>query len=498
MLLSMKRITKSFGPVAVLHGVDFEVKAGEIHALVGHNGAGKSTLMKTLGGNFTDYGGEIRIEDEPRALHAPAAALEAGVRMIYQDFSLAPNLTVAENIALGREPAGRLPGTIDHGRMRRRSFEEAEALGIKLPMERRVGSLGVAAQQLTEIVRACSTAPRILVMDEPTARLAPAERAQLFSIMRRMVRERGVGIVYISHFLDEVIEISDRITVLRDGRTIASGPKADYDVASLSALLVDRELEPQAAAERGRSGHAATVLAVKGLALPGLAPLDFHLDAGEILGLAGLVGSGRTRLARALVGDLESGGEVVVGGTALTRRDPKRAAEAGLVMVPEDRKVNGLAANSSIEANIAVTALNTELARNGIVDRRRRRALALDLIDRFAIRPRDPGRPVGTLSGGNAQKVLVARAVAAKPTVMILDQPTAGVDIGAKAELHAILKAAARDGAGILLISDELEELLALSDRILVLSGGVLRPAPAARSLSPAGLLEAMSLGQAA
>lgn len=491
MLLSMKRITKDFGAVRVLHGIDFEVAHGEIHALVGHNGAGKSTLMKVLGGNYADYGGAIEIERRPLALASPADSIAAGVAIIYQDFALAPNLSVADNIALGREPAGRIAGTIDHAALRRRSAEEAARLGIDLPMDRRVGSLGVAAQQLTEIVRAFSRPVRILVMDEPTARLAPAERRQLFAIMRNMSRARNVGIVYISHFLEEVVALADRVTVLRDGRTVASGPVADFDVPRLSTLLVGHEVKAEnrrGPVRAARPGAAA--LTVDSLAYPGQAPVSFGLAAGEILGIAGLVGSGRTRLARALVGDLGSRGAVVVKGQALRGRTPTSAARAGLVMVPEDRKVNGLAGQASIAENIAATVL---LSRGGIVDLGGIRRLALAMIEKFGIRPPDPKLAVGTLSGGNAQKVLVARAVAAKPAVTILDQPTAGVDIGAKAELHALLRLAAAEGAGILLISDELEELIELSDRILVLAGGRLREIPGVDDLAPAALLAAMS-----
>jgi ABC-type sugar transport system ATPase subunit len=496
MLLSMKQITKDFGAVRVLHGIDFDVAKGEIHALVGHNGAGKSTLIKVLGGNFADYGGSVELQGQPLTLKSPAEALGAGIAIIYQDFALAPNLSVADNIGLGREPNGRLPGTIDHGALRRRSAEEADRLGIELPMDRRVGSLGVAAQQLTEIVRAFSRPVRILVMDEPTARLAPAERRQLFAIMRGMARERDVGIVYISHFLEEVVALADRITVLRDGRGISTGPRADYDVRTLSALLVGHEFESGIRKERRpASGGALHVLSVRGLIYPGQASLDLDVQTGEIVGIAGLVGSGRTRLARALVGDLESRGDVVVRGRHLPHRTPTSAARAGLVMVPEDRKVNGLAANASVAENVAATALQAGTTRSVLVDPGRIRRLAESMIERFGIRPPDPTRIVATLSGGNAQKVLVARAVASEPAVMILDQPTAGVDIGAKAELHALLKLAADEGAGIVLISDELEELIEISDRLLVIAGGQLRDGPALPGVSPAALLAAMSAG---
>ncbi|WP_319529641.1 sugar ABC transporter ATP-binding protein [uncultured Cohaesibacter sp.] len=494
MLLDMKDIRKSFGPIEILHGVNFNVQHGEIHALVGHNGAGKSTLMKVLGGNFADYSGGIEIEGKPLSVHSPGEAIDQGIAMIYQDFSLVPEMTVAQNIALGREPEGALPGTVDHAEIDRRSAREAKELAIDLPMNMPIKKLGVASQQLTEIVRACSRNVRVLVMDEPTARLAPNERKHLFNVMRNMAKDRGVGIVYISHFLDEVIEVSDRVTVLRDGNVIESRPSSDYTVEALSALLVDKkegdgELRSVTRHQVGET----IVLEVKDLAFPGQAPTSLSIRAGEVLGLAGLIGSGRTRLARALIGDLESRGQVIVGGLDITRRSPQKSADCGLVMVPEDRKISGLAPNASIEANIAVTALKSLTTFANFVSLGGRRAMANKFIREFGIRPPDPLKRVNKLSGGNAQKVLVARALAPNPKVLILDQPTAGVDVGAKGELHELLRLAASQGTAILLISDELEEIIGLSDRISVISEGMLQPSKPSSEFTPASLLAAMS-----
>ncbi|WP_180899722.1 sugar ABC transporter ATP-binding protein [Martelella soudanensis] len=496
MLLEMKNIRKTFGPIEVLHGVDFTVKRGEIHALVGHNGAGKSTLMKVLGGNFSDYGGDISIEGKPLILNSPGAAIAEGVAMIYQDFSLIPDMTVAENIALGREPAGISNALVNHRALRERSAEEASALDIDLPMDSPVRKLGVAGQQLTEIVRACSRKIKILVMDEPTARLAPAEREHLFRVMRNMAQNHGVGIVYISHFLDEVINVADRITVLRDGSVVESRDSRDYTVESLSRLLVDKDdLEAPAKHEAPLALKDDAVFEIKDLTFPGRSAFSLTVNSGEILGIAGLIGSGRTRIARAIVGDLQSKGSVRVADTTLHSRTPRTSARAGLVMVPEDRKISGLAPNASIEANMAVTAINRLLAFSGFVSLGKRRAFAEKYISDFGIRPPDPTQRVNRLSGGNAQKVLVARALAARPKVLILDQPTAGVDVGAKADLHGLVRLATEEGATVVLISDELEELIGLSDRIAVISEGKIQPPRPASEFTPASLLAAMSHG---
>ena len=467
MLLDMQEIRKSFSAGPVLHGVDFQLERGQIHALVGHNGAGKSTLMKTLGGNFADYAGRIRIDGEEVVLHSPKQALEKGVAMIYQDFSLIPDLSVADNIGLGRDPRGALPGLISHSALRRRSAEEAEAVGIRLPMDTPVRQLGVAEQQLTEIVRACSRNARILVMDEPTARLAPAEREHLFDVMRQMARSRGVGIIYISHFLEEIRQVCDVVTVMRDGRIVETGAASAYSVPDLARLLVghdDIAATPANATPRQAAGK--PMLEIDGLAVAGRPPVKLAIGSGEIVGIAGLIGS---------------------------RRTPQRSADAGLVMVPEDRKVSGLALASSIEANMTATALAPRLSRFGIIRAGEKRALVESLIAKFGIRPPDRKRAVGTLSGGNAQKVLVARAVAARPKAMILDQPTAGVDVGAKGELHRLVELSAAEGAAILLISDDLDEILALSHRVAIMVGGRVKEVLPREGLDRAGLLAAIS-----
>ena len=492
MLLEMTDIRKSFAGSTVLHGVSFKLAKGEIHALVGHNGAGKSTLMKVLGGLYADHGGTIAIAGKTVALATPREAHEHGVATIYQDFALVPDFTVAENIALGREPRGAMAGLVSHAALRERSLREAAALGIELPMDTPVCKLGVAAQQLTEIVRALSQNASILIMDEPTARLAPAEREHLFSLMRRMTAG-GMGVIYISHFLDEVIEVADRVTVLRDGRVVESGPSSSFTVYSLAALLVgDAKAAPQPISSTlGQRG--AVRLKLENFSVSGRRPFSLELRAGEIVGLAGLIGSGRSRIARALIGDVESHGIMKLEGQALPRLDPVSAGRHGLVLVPEDRNTNGLVLTGSIRANIELTALAPLMSRLGVVRRAMRRQAVAQALRRFHVRPAEPERNVATLSGGNAQKVLLARAATAEPRVLVLDQPTAGVDVGAKAELHLQIRSLAQAGAAVLLISDDLDEILALSDLVAIVQAGTVTEIEDGRDLDRARLLAAMS-----
>lgn len=498
-MLTMQGIRKSFAGNEVLHGVDLTVHPGQVHALIGHNGAGKSTLMRVLGGSYPDYAGTIAIDGEARSLRTPRESLDAGIAIIYQDFALVPDLDVAHNIALGREPGAR--GLVAHGQLRRRSAQEAARFGIALPMATPVRHLGVAEQQLTEIVRALARDVRYLVMDEPTSRLAPAERQQLFRIIRELAAQ-GVGVVYISHFLDEVIEVADVVTVLRDGAVVGHRPAAECTADSLASELVGD-------AERAVVEHldarpdvttAPVRLAVHGLEVRRGQPVDLEVRAGEVVAVAGLVGSGRTSFARAVIGDRRTPGLVSVDGTIVAPRNPRRAARAGLLLVSEDRKRSGLVLTSSVRANIELTALGTGagLTRAGLIRHRAVDTLVRGLVERLAVRPPKPSMLTGSLSGGNAQKVVVARAIAADPRVVVLDQPTAGVDIGAKAELHAQVAALARAGTAVVVISDDLDEMLELADRVVVMTAGRLGQEYPAATLDRAELLSAMSRTEAA
>jgi len=491
-LLEMQGITKDFSGGRVLFGVDFSLGAGEVHALVGQNGAGKSTLMKILAGVYPDYGGNVSLDGERIALRSPRDALRHGIAVIYQDFALVPEMTVAENIALGREPGER--GLVSHRRIRDEAAAEAERLGIDLPIDAPVKQLGVAGQQLTEIVKAISRRARILVMDEPTARLSGAERDQLFATVRDLA-DSGVGIVYISHFLEEIFEVADRVTVLRDGHVVAVEPTTALDLASLARLVVGRDvhesrLQRQTSAQPDEIG-----IRLRSFGVPGRAgPLDLDIQRGEILGLTGLVGSGRTSLARAMVGlERTAVGTMAVGSWSGRPRHPGEAASIGILLLAEDRKRQGLVLQRSVAENVALTALRSSLSRYGFVRLRERTRVVQELIARLRLVPARSDVPVARLSGGNQQKVVFARAIAADARVLILDQPTAGVDIGAKEELYSQIERLASEGATVIFISDDLDEILRMCDRVVVMRRGHAEPPVAAASTDRASILEAIS-----
>lgn len=494
-LVSMRGISKSFVGIEVLHHVDFSVRAGEIHGLVGHNGAGKSTLMNVLGGVFPDYTGEVSLNGEPRRLTSPLASLDAGISVVHQEFSLIPEFTVPQNLALGREPR-----TAFGALRKREALDQCRALlddlGFPLPLDQPVRRMSVGAQQLTEIAKAVGGQARVLVMDEPTARLAPREREALFAVIRQL-SGRGVGIVYISHFLEEVLEISDAITVLRDGSVIAQAPASQFSLGELS-----RAVAGQAASDADAHAGAPSTAVQDAIALeirdfgasdrPG-STLSVH--AGEIVGLAGLVGSGRTSLAQAICGARTSHGALAVGGRPCRFSSPAKAAESGVVMVPEDRKTQGLVLTSPVSENITLTALGRLFTRLGFVEAGKQRQAVAQSVTRFNILGADAGKALAkSLSGGNQQKVLIARVALARPTLLILDQPTAGVDIGAKGEIYDHIRELARSGVACLVLSDELEELLGLTDRIAIVRSGRVHTVLPTEELDPGNLLELMSV----
>lgn len=488
-VLEMRGIRKSFGGIEVLHGVDFEVGAGEIHALIGHNGAGKSTLIKVLGGVFPDFDGDVKVNGTDARATTPKDAIENGVAIIYQDFALIPDLDVAHNIALGREPS-RAGMLLPHADVYRRSQAEAEKFGISLPMREPVRRLGVAQQQLIEIVRALARDAKVLVMDEPTARLAPPEREQLFQVMRSLA-ERGVGIVYISHFLDEVLDVSDTVTIMRDGEVVAREAASSFTTSDLARALVGEE-GARESEDATRAPIGDVLLDIRGLSVHDRAPSDIVVRAGEIVALAGLVGSGRTSLARGIVGDLRSRGSVRLAGRPVPR-NPVGAAKAGLVLIPEDRKRTGLVLTSSVTENIELTGLGRGLTRVGLVRRGAVKKAVARTIERLGVRPADPNKIVGALSGGNAQKVLIGRAIAGGVRAMIFDQPTAGVDIGAKADLHREVRALAREGSAVIVISDDIDETLDLADRLLIVVAGRVVADHRADEMDRVSLLRAIS-----
>ncbi|WP_199253402.1 sugar ABC transporter ATP-binding protein [Mycolicibacterium mengxianglii] len=497
--LEMRDITKDFPAGRVLHGVDLTVRAGEVHALVGENGAGKSTLMKILAGVHADHGGTISVDGEELVGSSPAAMLRAGIAVIYQEFSLVPDMTAAQNIALGREPASVLPGVMKHRSARRRSLAELAEIGIDVPADVPVSELPVGQQQMVEIAKAVAREAKILVMDEPTARLSAAERERLFEIIA-MLSARGVGIIYISHFLEEILAVCSTVTVLRDGRRITTCSRNGLNQAKIAHLMVGDKFEAMTEGV-GRGARdldctgAETALELQGLAVPGaLAPVTLTVGRGEVMGFAGIQGSGRTELARALVGAIDgTAGRLKLGDYTGLPKNPRRAADVGLLMLPGNRKSEGIIEQGSVKANIALTALRGAFSRRGCVRARHVDRMVEDLMTRFAVHPRNADLQITALSGGNQQKVLFARAVAAAPKVLVLDQPTAGVDIGAKAELYAQIETLADSGMTVLVFSDDLEELLQLCDRIVLLRKGIAAPPQPCAQFDRAALLAAIT-----
>jgi ABC-type sugar transport system ATPase subunit len=480
-LLSLRGVTKRFGGVVALAGVDFDLRAGEIHALLGENGAGKSTLIKVLGGIVRPDAGAIELDGGSVEVRDAAEADRLGIRLIHQELSLSPNLSVAENILLGREPT-RLGVLID----RRRLVAAAEALVAELdmpeigPVRAPVGSLSVARRQMVEIARALAVRARILVLDEPTASLSQHEAETLLARLRRL-RAQGVGIIYISHRLEEIRRLADRITILRDGRNVGTRDARSVDPDELVRLMVGRGVASTPRRPDRQPGP--VVLSVEDLHNDQVHGVSFQLRAGEVLGLAGLVGSGRTELARAVCGvDPIRSGRIVMDGRLVSPRTPAEARAAGIVLVPEDRKGQGLVMTGSVGYNLALP-WTRDWIRGIWVDHRRRSAIVDRAVGRFGIKADHPERSVGSLSGGNQQKVVVARWMEHPPRVLILDEPTRGVDVKTRGEMYAILRDLVARGIAVLLISSDLPEVIGLSHRLaLYRDGRILREIPAAEA----------------
>ena len=482
-LVSMDGVAKSFPGVRALDGCSFELCAGEVHALVGENGAGKSTLMKVLAGVQRADAGTIRIAGREVAIASPRAARDLGISIIHQELSLLPHLTVAQNLFIGREPR-RLRFLVDD----RATIEQAGALlgrlGIRLDPRARVGELSVARQQMVEIARALSLDSRVLIMDEPTAALTDAEVAELFRITRGL-RAGGVGIVHISHRLEELPVISDRITVMRDGRTIETLATRDASIEQIIRLMVGRELDDAAPAipdgparedgrEDGREEAREIVLELRGVSRGrALRDISFVLRRGEIVGMAGLIGAGRTEVARAIFGaDRIDAGEIRVRGRTVRIRSPRDAVRHGIAYLSEDRKRFGLALSLDVESNLVLATLRRFVGWLGTVRTGGTQATARRYVDALRIRTPSLRQRARNLSGGNQQKIVIGKWLAAESEILLFDEPTRGIDVGAKREIHRLLDELAAQGKSILMISSELPEVLRMSHRILVMCEG--------------------------
>ena len=477
-VLGAERISKSFAGVKALNDVDFDLRHGEVHALMGENGAGKSTLMKILAGVHTSYDGTIVVEGHAVSFTGVRDAEEAGVAIIHQELNLVPELSVADNIFLGREPL--IGGVlIDRRRMVRAAARLLARLGVTIAPDTRIAGLRVGEQQLVEIAKALSLNARILIMDEPTSALSSSECDRLFKIVRQLASE-GVAIIYTSHRIEEVLELADRVTVLRDGRRVVTARIDELSRGAIISAMVGREM---AANERGATvADGAAVLSVQDLTLDTLGPhgwrrtlhgVSFELKRGEILGIGGLLGSGRTEILESIFGVAHGWrtGGIAIDGAAVEINSPSDAYHFGLALVSEDRKERGLHLADSICDNVALPSIGA-LSRFGLRTFARERGLAADMVKRLSVRCTGIGQQAAALSGGNQQKVVIGKWLATEPRILLLDEPTRGIDIGAKQEIYRLIFDLAALGLGIIVVTSEMPELLLLSDRILVMCEG--------------------------
>ncbi len=466
--LALDGVSRSFGPVQVLFDVDFDLRAGEVHALIGENGAGKSTMMKILGGYLDPTAGRVLLDGAPVRFADQRAAEAAGVVMIHQEFNLAEQLSVEQNVFLGRERKRGL--LLDHKRMRAETRALLDRLDCKVSVTARVSDISVPDKQMVEIARALGQNARVLIMDEPSAVLTNREAHVLFEQIERL-RDAGTAILYTSHKLDEIGRIADRVTVLRDGHVVRHAAAGEMDEDAMAAAMVGREVTDLFPPKRPAATDAPTVLEVRGVSVPGLVEqASFELRRGEILGFAGLVGAGRTELMEALVGLRARTGEVRVKGAALAPDSVRKARRAGLVYLTEDRKAHGLLLTKSLRENLTLLALDR--FSNVIIDRRAEDAALDDAIREFDIRA--PGRDiaVGNLSGGNQQKLLVAKTMLAEPDIVIIDEPTRGIDIGTKQQMYGFINRLAEAGRSVIVISSEMAEVIGLASRVVVMRAG--------------------------
>jgi ABC-type sugar transport system ATPase subunit len=470
MLVEIEDVHRSYPGVRALSGVDLAIRSGEVHALLGENGAGKSTLMKVIAGSVLPDRGRVTLDGEPLPLGAPEAVRGRGVAIVYQELSLVPTLTVGENVVLGRWP-GR-GGRIDWEAVYREAERHLRRIGFEVDPRVRVDRLGMAERQLVEFAKALSTDPRILLLDEPTSALSEREGQRLFQIIRDLTGS-GVGVLYVSHRLGEVLTIADRITVLRDGEKIATVEAAGVDEAELARMMVGRTVEASTGVTgEGRAPEDALALRTRGLARPPrLRPIDLELRHGEVVGVFGLVGAGRTRLAQALFGlEPATTGSIEVDGTPVRIASPVDAIAAGIGYLGEDRSI-GIVPKMTVASNITLASWD-RIARGPLLNFSEERKLAQEYVQDLRIRTPTVERPAGTISGGNQQKVVLARWLCSRSRILILDDPTRGIDVGAKEEVFRLVRRLASEGVAVLYITSEIREARDLADRILVMSGG--------------------------
>ncbi|HEY0420694.1 MAG TPA: sugar ABC transporter ATP-binding protein [Acetobacteraceae bacterium] len=492
-LLELEGITKSFGGVAALSGVDFTLRPGEIHGLVGENGAGKSTLMKIIAGVHTEYDGTMRIDGRPVHFRSTRGALAAGIGMVHQELSIVPELSVAENVLLGMQPTNRL-GLVDWRAMRRIAGEELRALGIDVDPRAPIGALPLGLQQLVEIARVLFSGARIVILDEPTSALSPPEVEVLFGLLRR-VRDSGRSIVFISHFLDDILRVSDTVTIFRNGRRIETAATDGIDKGWIIERMIGAGHE---ALEESYTGEIAlrsrpeapVVMEAEGLSVPGaFHDVSLQVRAGEVLGIYGFLGSGQLELARALFGKLRlHSGSLRVEGKPARLRNTASASRAGIAFVPESRR-SMLFAPEPVYRNMTIAILE-RISRLWLRPQAER-AIARRHVDDLQIRPPSVDRPLGTLSGGNQQKVALAKWLTFPPRVLVLSEPTRGMDVGAKDDVLRIVKSLRDDGIGVVVVSTEPETVLALADRILVMKRGRIAREFASQTVSKDRLLAA-------
>jgi ribose transport system ATP-binding protein len=472
-ILQMKSISKSFPGVRALDDVSFEVRRGEVHAILGENGAGKSTLVKILSGAYRRDSGEIELDGHPVEIHNPSHAQSLGIAMIYQEFNLAPHLSVEANIFIGREPRRGPFAIIDQRAIHRQSQKLIKQLGVELDVTQRINTLNVCQQQITEIAKALSMKSHVVIMDEPTSALSESEILTLFSVIRRLKQE-GLGIIYISHNLGEVFEIADRITVLRDGKKIDTQNAREVTPEEEVQKMVGRDIADMYAKREVPVGE--VVLRVNGLSSGNmLRQISFELRSGEVVGIAGLLGSGRTELIRAIFGaDRKERGTVEVVGYKHKINRIGDAIRGGIGLVPEDRKEQGLFLGMPLGPNISAASIR-DVSYHGILDRKKERALAAKYVEELDIKIAGLEQLVLNLSGGNQQKTVLAKWLARSPQILLLDDPTRGIDVGAKQAIYRLIGELAATGVGIIFVSSELPEILGISDRILVMGSGQIK-----------------------